>query len=343
MLVVTAGGSAKKKELGLGHIFRTINLVQNIKAANVFFLVEDYGGAKEIIKKFGFKFLVQEKDLNLSSRIKLALIYRKKLKIDVMIIDRYKIEKQFVASMRRFTKTIIIADVKNKDFDADIVVNGFIGFKNTIIKNKFGAKCLLGPRYQILNKNFSSFKNDVKRKSFLLATFGGFDENNLAEFLLETLFQTGKKIQTKIVLGPATKKTKRMIFLSKKMNKYVNIIDKTYDMSNEMFGAQFGICSGGITSYEFAARNIPFAIICQVPHQLFAAREWQKRGIGINLGVFNHKIKNSLKKFIMNFDFQSIKRPKRRLVDGRGSMRVAEEIMKLYQSDQLRRDNSFMR
>ena len=67
ILIRTAGGKAKGKELGLGHIFRTCNLAKEISHHEIFFLVEDYGGASEIIQNNGFLNIILLKT-NLSSK-----------------------------------------------------------------------------------------------------------------------------------------------------------------------------------------------------------------------------------------------------------------------------------
>ena len=54
ILIRTAGGRAENKELGLGHIYRTINLAKNFNQNNIFFLVEDYGQVSQILRQNGF-------------------------------------------------------------------------------------------------------------------------------------------------------------------------------------------------------------------------------------------------------------------------------------------------
>ena len=54
VLIRTAGGITSSKELGLGHIFRCINLAKKLKRHKIHFLVEDYGSVKEILNKNGF-------------------------------------------------------------------------------------------------------------------------------------------------------------------------------------------------------------------------------------------------------------------------------------------------
>ena len=40
--------------------------------------------------------------------------------------------------------------------------------------------------------------------------------------------------------------------------------------------------------------KIPFAIICQVKHQILTAKEWEKKGIAINLGMPNSRLDKKL-------------------------------------------------
>ncbi len=328
ILVITAGGRAKKRQFGMGHIYRTLNLAEYLKKTNnIFFLLEDHDSSKEIIKKYGYDVLLLKKDLDNSTRITRVLYTISKLKIDCVIIDWNRIEKSFVKKIKKYAKTVVITDMKNKEFNADLVINGFIGFKNTIIKNKFGAKCLLGPRYQILNKKFDN-KKHYKKKYNLLVTFGGYDEKNISEFILKCLKKYNKKIKTKIILGPATPKSYKIKKLEKQLGKTVSIIDKTYDMHKEMKIAEFGICSGGLTSYEFATSGTPFAIICQLNHQLLVAQEWQKRGVAKNLGVYNHKNKKKLVKIIRELPIKEKER-KIRILDGHGASIVSKEIYRL--------------
>ena len=50
-----SGGRSQNKEFGLGHIYRAINLAEYFKKFTVYFLVEDYGGALQVLTKKGKK------------------------------------------------------------------------------------------------------------------------------------------------------------------------------------------------------------------------------------------------------------------------------------------------
>ena len=70
--------------------------------------------------------------------------------------------------MNRYTDIIekthrkIITDLYNIQYKADLIINGFIGYENSVIFNRFKTKCLLGPKYQILNDYYQKIHKKKK-------------------------------------------------------------------------------------------------------------------------------------------------------------------------------------
>ena len=108
-------------------------------------------------------------------------------------------------------------------------------------------------------------------------------------------------------------------------------MDNSNNMFKEMSNVKYGICSGGITSYEFAMLNIPFAIICQVKHQLITAKEWEKKRSGINFGlaekISEKQIEEFLEEIVMNKRKKTIK--KNSLSNQKGIKLITQEILSL--------------
>ena len=332
ILFRVSGGRAFNKELGLGHIYRAINLALELKPDNIFFLVEDYGNVKNLLLNWGFTniFLLQNGIKIDSDIIETTNLLHEK-KIDILIVDKYDYNtKKYVKKMHRVVKTVVIPDLKKIDYDADLVVNGFVGFDNTILTNRYGAKCLLGPRYQVLNKKYQNRKFTNQKKYTILATFGGFDEHNIISIFCKQLTKYLDKITAKIILGPATKKSKELKNLEKKFRGKIKIISATKNMKKEISNAEFGICGGGITTYEFAAMGVPFAIICQYKHQLKTARAWKRKKIAINFGFSNNIIDKKIQCFLSNIINNKIQlKPRRTIVDGLGTKRIRLELNKI--------------
>jgi spore coat polysaccharide biosynthesis predicted glycosyltransferase SpsG len=324
ILFRVSGGKAPKKQLGFGHAYRTIHLAQNFGNDSVFFLLEDYGGLKKLFSSYNFhKIYNVSKETSVDEDIKKTREIIKKEKIDVLIIDKFHPKIQYIKSLRKFVKVVVISDLRSIDFPADIVFNGFVGFKNGIKYNKFGTKCFLGPSYQILNSNFSK-KKKTKKKYKLLVTFGGLDENKIINKFLQALENYDPKLSIKIILGPGTQKLK---IQNKSFKSKITIIQETKNMFNEISTAEFGLCSGGITSYEFAALGIPFSIIPQVKHQVETAKEWEKLGIATNLGLVNKMTQTKIEQFLRSIKhFPSIHSKKSNVIDGFGGNRIKEII-----------------
>jgi spore coat polysaccharide biosynthesis predicted glycosyltransferase SpsG len=330
ILFRVSGGKAPGKELGNGHIFRSIHLAHHFKNHNIFFLLDDFGGAKRILFENGFnKIIITQKNINLKNDIIQTKKIIKNKKIDVLINDVYKAKNEYFKQLRGYTKTVLITDLKKFQYSADLVINGFIGFKNQKIVLNDGRLVCLGPKYQILNHRFSKIKK-TRKKYDLLVTFGGFDENNLTEIFLEQLIKSKTKIKTRIIHGPSSKKTQRIKEIEKKFPQLFTLIPFG-DMYKEISLAKFGLCSGGITTYEFATLDVPFAILSQVKHQTITAKVWENIGMALNLGLNN---KNTHKKIVLLLEnIEKIRLNKNittnLYLNGNGGTMIHEEILKL--------------
>ena len=327
ILFRTSGGRTPKKELGLGHIFRCINLSDQFQNHEIQFLIEDYGSVSSVLKNHGFKNIFKlNSGISDDLDIKQTSDYILKNKIDLLIVDKYGLTNKYVQAVKKLVKTVVISDLKNISYDADLIINGFIGFHNKIFYNKFNIKCCLGPKYQILNSQYNQ-TNNYKKKYDVLITLGGFDAHNLLEIILKKLVIYEEKLKIRVILGHATKKSNKFNIFLKKYPQ-IDIINKTNNMKKEITSTKFGICAGGITTYEFAVLHVPFAIVCQYKHQIITAREWQKRKIAKNLG-FIQKNDKKINAFLDELITNKIILNSTKLVDGLGSKRVAKEILKI--------------
>ena len=327
-----SGGRAKNKEYGLGHIYHAMNLATRLKNCEYFFLVEDFGRAKKLLESYGYQnIFLLKKNIDVKSDVEITKKLISKHNIDILIVDKHDFKtKSYSKLMKKVIKTVVISDVYKIDYEADLVINGFIGFQNSIITNKLGTKCLLGPKYQILNKKYEDKIKTRRKKYSLLITFGGFDEQNIIENICDELEKYLDMIKIKISTGYATNSSKKLKYLKTKYPHNFFTISETQDLKKEISQSNFGICAGGITTYEFATLKIPFIIICQYKHQLQTAKEWESQNYAINLGLPNSRTKYKIRKALNEiFTNKPALIPKNNLVDGFGAGRVAENIKKL--------------
>ena len=324
----TSGGRIPKRELGLGHIYRCINLSKELTSHKITFLIEDYGSVSSVLKQNNLKTIKLKPGLTENLDIKKTVEFVNKNKVDIVIIDKYGLTNRYVQTIKKITKVVVISDLRNIQYDADLVINGFIGYKNKILRNKYGTKCLLGPAYQIINSKHTNTQDLDKNKIDILVTFGGFDSANIIPVLIKSLKNCIGKNKIKIILGPSTKKTKELTKMIQKYKKQIAVIQETSNMHKEISHAKFGFCGGGITAYEFAHMKTPFAMICQYKHQLIAAREWKKLGLALNLGLLSKSTPLKIQNIINDLEKTRVAlKPKRIIVDGLGSSRIRKEIL----------------
>ena len=326
ILIRTSGGKAPKKELVLGHIFRCLNLSEFLKKHKLYFLVEDFGGTKKIIsekKIHNVNFL--QKNLSRNNDITQTIDFIINNKIDIIIVDKYNISITYLQKLKKSAKVIYISDLTKIDFPVDLVINGFIGFSNSIMYNSYNTKCLVGPKFMILNNKFS--KKSITKKFDLLISFGGYDENNISTLVLKELLKQNYDLKVKIILGPSSPIHKIMKQKNFSNNSITNLTS-VKNMYEHISTAKYGLCSGGMTTYEFASQNIPFAIISQVKHQLKTAKIWENKENIKNLGMINSGTPKKIQKLLMEISLQKNKFsfPKRSLIDAKGGKRVAHEI-----------------
>ena len=312
ILLRTAGGSSEKYELGTGHIFRCINLTKKLNKHKIIFAVEDFGGVEQILKENNLrkiKFLKQ--DINENEEIEKITKIINQEKIDLVIVDKFGVKKSYLRKLKKIITTVYVADLLQYEFPVDLVINGFIGLKNERKKNSFGANCILGPKYQILS-NINSSKKQKKRYD-LLITLGGFDKNKILSKLCKIL----------------PKKTKDIIKLEKEFPKTLSIINYSKDIQKEIINSKFGLCAGGITTYEFALQDVPFFITCQYNHQKITAEYWKKLGHCYGYILPNKKLK-PIEIYLQKIINKKIIGKNRKIkIDNLGSTRVTKEILKL--------------
>ena len=323
IMIRTIGGKNKSNNIGLGHIHRITNLLENFNLINSYCVLEDFGNAEKNLNRKKFKEIIRiKKKINVDQDIEITKKIIQEKNIDLIIVDKFPLNHKYTKEIKKMCKLVIISDLKNIEYDADLIINGFIGYKNKSITNSKNVKCLLGPKFQIINKKFQR-KSKVQKKYDLLVTLGGSNEKKIIKVIRNIHKKMGNILKIKIILGPAYIDAKK---ISKQKN--LKIIEKTCNMKKEIESAKFGICGGGITTYEFASMKIPFAIVSVSRHQLITARKWEKYGMK-NLGAKSSVSEAKIEKIMLNLA-NTKKFPKSQIkIDGKGGIRVTKEIMKL--------------
>lgn len=329
--VIYANGSST---IGLGHIMRTLTIAKELKKKGI--LVEyitdrSDKNAVKLVKDGGFNIIHVANILDYLLSFK-SLIY------DLAIIDDYNIEEHDINKFYNIAGKIVYIDdlVKFKEYNMDLLINTSIEALNVEYKGK--TKKLLGPKYALLRDEFKQIKYKLPKPNVerIMITLGGGDENNFTKYILDMLLNNYNDIEYEVVLGNSYKYKDFMIqnYKDKNINFHIN----TNNMAEIMLNCDLAISAGGNTLYELCACGTPTiaAIIAdnQIKFVQGVSRETEIDYLDLidkDLITEKYNFINIVEKNIENYSHR-IKTSKQMLslVDGQGSKRIVDEIMKLF-------------
>jgi len=267
ILFVTSGYS----EIGLGHIYRTINIANDILNHNLMFLTDKKSkNGYEKIKSLNYNVSIQKKE-NILDDIS-------EINPDVVINDILNTSVEYMKGLKgKCNKVINFEDCGKGAKYADIVINALYPEEKALKnKNYFGHKYFIARDEFIFSKQ-KTVNKEVKR---ILITFGGTDPNNFTLKVLNTIYSNCIKenITIDVIAGLGYSEFNTL----KKFNN-INVKQNVKNISTYMENADLIFSSAGRTVYEIAMIGTPSIILCQNKREtthLFASK---KNGF-VNLG-----------------------------------------------------------
>ncbi|MBI4378778.1 MAG: UDP-2,4-diacetamido-2,4,6-trideoxy-beta-L-altropyranose hydrolase [Nitrospinae bacterium] len=324
IFIVTDGGH----EIGMGHVMRCLSLAKilRIEKMDVGFFIHSKRSILPVYKRIeseGFK--VRYLDSGIAD-----VLYEGKP--DILFIDLpHYISRQEYGDKARELGIVYMAvnDMFLNGEDADVIINPSILTPLLEKGGRWGVYS--GAEYAIINDSFYNtpfhFKERGRVVKNILITMGGSDSSHQTKRVLESLMESMKEVNIDVVLG--------MAYNDFTQNGYNDAEVKFHydakNMAELMMNADMAFIAGGITLYEAAFTGLPVIIIAQDKYQELTAREFQRRGFGLYLGMFDSItgdiIKKSSKRLFKDYDIRSkMSNTGRNLVDGKGVFRVAEII-----------------
>ena len=267
VLIVVAGND----KIGMGHVYNTLILANDILDHDVEFLVTKGSElALEKIASKNYKVSIQ-KHASLAKEIILR-------KPQVVINDILDTSVAYIEELKRMGITVInFEDLGEGARSADLVVNAIYPEKELLSKHYFGQK------YFILRDEF--FLHTGKRLSetveTVLITYGGVDPNNLTEKTIRSIYNycKDKRISIKVITGFGYKKQHTL-----KRYSDVQILENVSNISDYMYESDLVFTSAGRTVYEIASLGTPAIVLAQNERELTHFFAYEKYGF-INLGL----------------------------------------------------------
>lgn len=317
-------GSTK---IGMGHVFRSMNLASKLKQKyDVFFLTRELTSKKIISKKFRIKY-ISSLDYDAEKR------YYDELKPQLVIIDKMNERKRTLDLLKKNSIiTLAIDYTGNNKHLIDYAINILYQKTGKKSKNTFSSF-----KYAIINPNFK-FCNQKLRKQVksVLVLQGGSDTHCFTPKILDSLKELKDISNINVILGPSFSCYKKLEKVVSNYPKKITILKYVKNMNNVYSKNDLAITAAGMTLLELACVGLPSVIVCAEKFEIETARMMQKKGFGVNLGyginVSKSEIKKNVEHIMQNYSLRkkmSLNGPK--IIDGNGIYRVVKLIDSLIQ------------
>ncbi len=323
--ILTEGDRSK----GFGHVTRCLSLYQAFEEKDIkpkFFI----NGDDSVIG------LVKNTDYEITDWLKMRQEVFERIKnSDIVIIDSYLADKEFYEYLSKLVKLpVYIDDNKRIDYPKGIVINGNIHAKDLNYPEKEGIIYLLGTKYTPLRKEFWEVPEKEIRDTVqsIMITFGGDDVRNMTPKVLKLLSENYPELKKNVIIGKGFCNVNEIKTAADRNTNLIYYPDAE-QMKQVMLDSDIAISAGGQTLYELARVGVPTVVVIVADNQIGSAKGWEKVGFVQVSGIWQEE--TLIEKLEMKLEF--LKNPEirevtykigRKLVDGRGSLRIREFISK---------------
>ena len=264
-------------------------------------------------------------------------------KTDWLIVDHYELDWRWESSMRNYANRImVIDDLANRKHDCDLLLDCVYGRELDDYQHLVSQGCqfLLGIKHTLLRPEFSNWRiyslhrrRQVKKIQKILISLGGVDRENLTGTVIRLLSQVDwiPDAEVDIIIGHGFKyKSKIEGIIANSPIKKVTLNSSVTDMAIRIANADFGIGAFGVSTWERFCLGLPSINIITEANQInVTARLKRLQFAGV---IFSESIERALLTHLdrMTNDegvYIQISDEISKLVDGRGTYRVAKQMM----------------
>ncbi len=326
VFIITEGSS----NIGFGHITRMLSIYQAFKEKNINpkFIINGDNSIKDLVKNTNYEIYNW-----LGNKEKLL----KEIKnADIVIIDSYLADKSLYEKISETVKLPVYYDDNNRiNYTCGIVINGNIHAFDLNYPQKNCIKYLLGTKYLPLRKEFW----DVPEKEInenlksIMITFGGDDIRNMTPKVLKILKEKFPNITKKVVIGKGFKNINEIEREADNNTQLIYYPDAK-EMKNIMLNSNIAISAAGQTLYELARTGTPAIAIVVAENQIGNAKGLKNAKFLDDFFIWNDEnIEEKLLEAVENLKQKEKREEKKKigksLVDGRGTKRIVDEILRV--------------
>lgn len=278
-------------EIGLGHVYRSIQLFNNLTEHAVLLVLSEKSslGIRKVQERFLNCQVVKDDDE--------FIAFLDKERPDILINDILNTTKDYMYRIKPFVGRVVnFEDLGEGGHIADAVVNALYE------KSVAGEQYYWGYKYYCLRDEFLITKPKAfsKEVSQILVIFGGTDPGRYTEKVMNVIqsMPIDLPIVYQFVLGLGFDRDEEFMKSVKICPQDIRVIKDVKMISKYMAKADIAISSQGRTMYELATMKVPTIILAQNEREMTHEFGYMKNGF-INLGNGNEVKEDTLKETLL--------------------------------------------
>ncbi len=322
------------RTIGVGHVYRCLALAEALRSrgCNACFAVTVTPPAiQDLIRQHGHQVEVFAGGASELTQLD-ALAERCATRW--LCVDTYAAGAAYFRDLQAAGwRTVCIDDFAGFAITAKLVINHNAYAADLRYDVPAGTRLLLGPRYALLRRQFRETRAAAPAPAatpYLLVLIGGSDPHHWSLRLAHSLL-AAVPVNILVVAGPATAGLPELQQLAQ-VHARLHVRSQPPDLPALMAGASLAISGAGVTTYELACLGVPSLLLIVADNQRQNAAALGRLGIAQVLGWHADWQADAIAARAAALldngsERQAMAARGRRLVDGAGAERVAEEIV----------------
>ncbi len=251
--------------------------------------------------------------------------------------DRFRPDFQAAVQDDRWSVLVIDDEARQPAYHGQVILNQNLGISADLYKGPAPlSRLLIGCRYAMLRREFRSrprspveFSDRVRR---VLVSLGGADPFNYTRLVVDACCRAAiPDCELHVLIGHANPSQGCGLPSGQAGGKRVVEHRTPANLAELMAGCDMAIVAAGSSIYEIAYLGVPLVAIVTVDNQRAGAAELERLGGAVRIDANDSAALRQLDKTIETFAQSPAQRRRcaeiaRALVDGRGAIRVVEEL-----------------